>query len=85
MPRVLDKNGRELSVGDRVRIEGAGFEHRHLGLIQKSDGVNACVRIFGLLGNPYWFTAAFDGVIEDSELVETAKEAATGCQEESNA
>lgn len=52
-----------------MRVEGAGFENRHLGSIEKCDGVNVCVRIDGLLGNPHWFTAAFDGVIEDLTYV----------------
>jgi hypothetical protein len=80
MPRILDKNGRALSVGDPVQHEPSGRpgcvaqsgSHVVVDLSRQGrllDGRSAC-----------WINPNTHRC-NDVELVETAKEAATGCQE----
>ncbi len=73
--KLLDRDGREIVEGSRVIVNGPGFSNRHRGEVLASDGVNVKVRIDGLLGNPYFFTASFDGVIEDLLLANPSEEA----------
>jgi len=71
---AVDREQREIAVGDRVVVDGAGFTNRHRGTVLASDDVNVKVQIDGLLGNPFYFTAAFDGVIEDLTVVDAGDE-----------